>query len=110
MTIDSELSERSLFSIIDKPVYSIKKHNKYTCMWELKLNDVVIFLYVCAVLYLGHLFIPVLFMSLGTSDSVTDRHIILLIYFSMSVWRIIEVTEIDAYFIVNHCFKICSRV
>ena len=109
MTIDSELSERSLFSIIDKPVYSIKKHNKYTCMWELKLNDLVIFLYICAVLYLGHLFIPILFMSWG-SDSVTYLRIILLIYFSMSIWRLIEVTEIGAYFIVNHCFKICSRV
>jgi len=45
MTIDGELSVRSMFSgpIIDKLVYSIKKqpYKNITCMWELMLNDLV---------------------------------------------------------------------
>ena len=101
MKIDSELSERSLFSgsIIYKHVYSIKKtHNKYYMYVGAKVEwSCDLSLYMYCFIFRSSLYFNFIY------DSVTDLRMILLIYFSMPIWRLIKLTEIDEHFIVNHC-------
>ena len=106
MTIDSELSERSLFSrsIINKSVYSINKTQQilHVCGSSSWMILWFVFIYVLFSIKIISLF--QLYLWVGHSDSDTYLRIILVVYFSTSIWRLIMLTEICAYFIVNHCF------
>ena len=101
MTIDSELSERSLFSgsIIDKPVYSINKtqHTLYVCgssSWM-----ILWFVYICTVFYLDHLFIPILFMSWGLWFCYTSSYHIVSILFNVNM----APYYVDGNWCIIHC-------
>ena len=56
--------------------------------------------YICTVLYPNHLFIWVLFMTWELWFCYWSR-IMLLIYFSMIIWRLTKMTKNGAYFIVK---------
>ena len=60
------------------------------------------FIYV--LFYIQIIYLFEFYLWFGGSDSAIDLRIIVFIYFSLSIWRLIKLTEIGAYFIVNHLF------
>jgi hypothetical protein len=69
--------------------------NLYNVEWSCDL----VFIYV--LFYIQIIYLVEFYLWLG--DSVTDLRIMLLIYFSMIIWRLTKMTKNGAYIIANRC-------
>jgi len=59
------------------------------------------FVIIYVLFYIQIIYLFEFYLWLGNSDTVTDLRIMLLIYFSMIIWRLTKMTKNGAYFIVK---------